>query len=288
MEFNQYIGIDWSGAKGPQLPGLQVAVCKDGTSAPELITNPKEGHWTRTILAEWLKVRIQNHGPILVGFDFAFAFPYCDKTEYFPKHDESPINLTDLWQTIENNCNSEKDFYGGQFFKFEKGRYANYFLYQTYKGDYFEPRKRITESFCRIPTSSVFKFVGPGQVGTGSIAGIRFLYEMTKHLGDNLSIWPFDQVLKQNSVCLEIFPSLFYKLADQNGKDWSQISVINHTLEYFGSDPITKLKIKRKDEADALISSAAIRHLSKDPHLWSPTKMTFEAKVYEGWIFGVS
>lgn len=107
-------------------------------------------------------------------------------------------------------------------------------------------------------------------------------------IANRLSIWPFDEKGNSKSVFLEIFPTLFYKMADQNTKEGHLNSVCNNTLEHFDSDAIDGLKIKSKDEADAIISSAAIRYLSKNPNLWRPTKMTREVREYEGWILGVS
>lgn len=34
--FDEFIGIDWSGAKGPTLPGIQIALAKPGEAAPIL------------------------------------------------------------------------------------------------------------------------------------------------------------------------------------------------------------------------------------------------------------
>jgi len=42
IEFDKFIGIDWSGAKGPKQPGLQVAVADACASAPKLILPPQE------------------------------------------------------------------------------------------------------------------------------------------------------------------------------------------------------------------------------------------------------
>ena len=50
--------------------------------------------------------------------------------------------------------------------------------------------------------------MGPGAVGTGSLAGMRVL----KILKKNYNIWPFDN-LKNNkkSVIVEIFPTLYFR-----------------------------------------------------------------------------
>ncbi len=49
-----FIGVDWSGAKGPNLPGLQVAFAEPGNKAPHLV-KPREGRWwNRHSFVQWL------------------------------------------------------------------------------------------------------------------------------------------------------------------------------------------------------------------------------------------
>ena len=48
------------------------------------------------------------------------------------------------------------------------------------------------------------------------------------------------------------------------------------------------IEINREDEADALVSAAALRLLSSDEELWSAPK-SFEAAIKaEGWILGLN
>ena len=52
-------------------------------------------------------------------------------------------------------------------------------------------------------------------MSTGSLAGMRLLHQLKQHLGERLSIWPFDDIAdgKTDLVLVEIFPSLyFYRL----------------------------------------------------------------------------
>ncbi len=48
--FDLFVGVDWSGARGPRLPGLQVAVCRPGNAPPLLLDRP----WTGRGLLDWL------------------------------------------------------------------------------------------------------------------------------------------------------------------------------------------------------------------------------------------
>ncbi|MDA0917269.1 MAG: hypothetical protein O2784_08140, partial [Proteobacteria bacterium] len=68
MEFNSYIGIDWSGDKNKYQKGISVAKCEGGNRAPYIILPPKK-YWTRTDLISWLINEISKE-KILVGIDF--------------------------------------------------------------------------------------------------------------------------------------------------------------------------------------------------------------------------
>ncbi|MTI84256.1 MAG: hypothetical protein FH756_10195 [Firmicutes bacterium] len=102
------------------------------------------------------------------------------------------------------------------------------------------------------------------------------------------TIWPFQDIQPNQSVFVEIFPRLYYVLADQDPKIWGELSTVNNVLAYFRSQPLTdNSKITSEDEADAIVSAAAIRHLASNYKTWQPPEMDNCARVHEGWIFGV-
>ena len=53
MEFDNFIGIDWSGDKSKFQKGISVAQCEMGNSAPKIIKS-NDQYWSRTTLFEWL------------------------------------------------------------------------------------------------------------------------------------------------------------------------------------------------------------------------------------------
>jgi hypothetical protein len=53
MEFDNFIGIDWSGDKSKFQKGISVAQCEMGNSAPKIIKSNNQ-YWSRTTLFEWL------------------------------------------------------------------------------------------------------------------------------------------------------------------------------------------------------------------------------------------
>lgn len=248
--FDRYIGIDWAGAIGPHLPGLQVAVCEPGRTNPELRSPDGGGNWSREQLFNWLIQQTRNT-KTLIGMDFAFTYPYLDHNAYFPGHARTPISAKNLWNLVDAECQGVPNFYGGPFFNHSDAPFAPYLCYQTYTGPLFDNgRSRRTERACReigLRPSSVFKCVGPGQVGTGSVAGMHFLHRISNHS----LIWPFDPLEEGKSAIVEIYPRLFYKLAEINdafGQEW------RHINEAFPN--------ATRDEQDALISAAALRHLA--------------------------
>lgn len=284
--FNRFIGIDWAGAENPGR-GIQVAQCFRGSACPEIVSNRESTNWRRREVLDWL-VQINNQGTrIVAGIDFAFAYPYCDERAYFPGHKDSPKSFKSLWKIIDSICNPG-DFYGGPFYK--PPPFCDYLLYQTYKGARYKGRLRLTDSLCSSNPASVFKCVGAESVGIGSIAGMRMLHYINTHLNKDFQIWPFEKENNGRSVIIEIYPRLFFKLADQNvSRGWSDLSLVNKVLEHFKSNPLprdTKV-IKSKDEIDAIISAAAIRHLAANPDIWNPPGLNECARLYEGWIFGV-
>lgn len=295
MNFHRFIAIDWSGADKPG-KSLQVAECFPGSSAPQIVVNQIDPgpNWNRTQILKWLAALVESGQKVLAGFDFAFAYPYCDQKAYFPEHPQSPRTAMSLWQEIDLICLTERDFYAGPFYKAKNAPFAEYLLYQTYPRQCYKERFRITEELCkkipRATPSSPFKCVGPGSVGIGSVAGMRQLHCVTHNLSKEFYIWPFEPLDDSRSAIVEIFPRLFFCLAQQNPQSWRDLKVVNQVLQNFGSDPLSASIAARnltEDQVDALISAVALRGLAGDPNIWQPQAMEACARNYEGWIFGL-
>jgi hypothetical protein len=141
-------------------------------------------------------------------------------------------------------------------------------------------RWRRTESLARhlykATPSSVCKGIGPDGVAMGSLAAMR----VAAHLHDALAIWPFSPA--KGSTLLEIFPRLYYQRAGEKGGAWRDAAAWQRVLAYYNAEAPTPTT---EDEADALVSAAALRLLAKDARQWQDID-TAAAKV-EGWIFGV-
>ena len=296
--FSSYVGIDWSGAKGKHHAGLQVAVAEVGATVPYRVCPPKNHQWSRQQIFEYLVACADNSSgkfPVLAGIDFAFAHPFNDKGGYFPGVFNSPKSAVNLWALIDEINQNQPDLYGGGMFS--HSHWGEYYLAPpTYQARHYLNRRRVTEIAAQAAGCSpsiTFKAVGPDNVCTGSLAGMRLLHKLKYHLGDRLSIWPFDTILagETNLVLVEIFPSLyFYRLGMVPAKKAAADPMfLNRALANYNSDGVSRNYTpmgKDADESDAIISAAALRYFSKGRAFDLPAAAQAIAS-FEGWIFGV-
>ncbi len=326
--FDLYIGIDWSGSKGKYQRGIAVSEAKSGKKAPypppELIEPPNgRARWSRTFIYEYLSEKIKHNQRILVGLDFAFAHPFfydCDQTKqelgksqqkgsskqrparlkcpaYYPKLSEGKALTSPqkLWAKIDS-LSPEANFYGGGVW--ENKSYSAYYCTHKRRGKLYHFRRRETEyvAMCmkngRCP-SITFKAIGPDDVGTGSMAGMRFLHSFVKEHGKKSAIWPFDtnKIKTAQIVFVEIFPTLYFRLGEiKKSSSKMDMEAMNQALRHYKSKALSKkIAINQNDgdAADALISAASIRSFaeSKDENYFSG--IDSKAATKEGWIFGV-
>ena len=286
--FDKYIGIDWSGAKGKNQPGLQIAIAHNGNAAPKLISPPVGKWWSRVQVLAWVAELIKDERS-LIGFDFAFAYAHADMGCYFPSTEIDLKSVLDLWSVVEDTCQGVEGLYGAPFYKRKDMPFHRHFLSPYGKGDLYQPRKRLTEINCQHITAPhpVTKCIGAANVGTGSLAGMRVLHRFQNDMNEDIAIWPFEKSLKK-SVAVEIFPRLYFKQAGVNPQNWRDKKTLNHVLKYFESQPLeVGWMPEREDEPDALISAAALRSLSLQPANWLAPEPYLQATDFEGWIFGV-
>lgn len=296
--FSHYVGIDWSGAKGKSHPGLQVAIAEPGTSAPSIVKPPRGVNWSRNELVDYLLVLAKNSNrgkPTLAGLDFAFAHPFSDFGQYFPGNKKSPKNVSSLWALVEEVNFNEVDLYGGAIFRHPV--WSDYYIAPpNYTGSKYQSRRRLTEvvagNLGQFP-SLTFKAVGPDNVSTGSLAGMRLLYQIKKRLGPKVMIWPFEMfnVDKTQLVLVEVFPSFYFAKIDMPSKNKAAAEsyFLSRALSKYNSegvDPNFISSCRDADDADAIISAAAIRYLSKFVGFNLPAEILQAAK-FEGWIYGV-
>ena len=264
LNFQRFVGIDWSGAEKDYRKKIAVAVCGNGDEDPEL--RDREG-WTRTQVFE--KILGEFATNTLIGIDFAFSYPHVDLGAYFPGDTRSPESPQALWALIDQGVHSGKDFYGRRFAHGWAKEY--YQLSEEMTGSKYEERFRVTDRMCHkrgAPAQSVFKLWGPGHVGTGTLAGMRVLHKLQVEYADRIAIWPFDEFQDKQTVIVEIYPRLFWET--------KHVPRPPSAIQGCALSP---------DEKAAWISATALRQFHKRPELWQPP-MTKEVLSQEGWIFG--
>jgi hypothetical protein len=274
--FDCFVGIDWSGDKKPRQKGLKVAVAYPGHAAPQLEPCPgNESGWSRNDLVKWIENRFQDRRA-LIGLDFAFGFPPARLTG----------NVVLDWEYVEKLCAPYPNFYGGAFFRPPACLHSHlinspWLPKQSYSADHLRMTDIVAKETIGARPQSVFNAVGPAQVGPSSISGMRALRSLRQSCGDRINIWPFGEVRPTGSVIVEIFPR-YYPLSRGKSARLSD-HVLNAALAAFDSDEVVQGP-KSEDEADALLSAAALRVLSSQQSLFQLPDPSIRS---QGWIFGV-
>jgi hypothetical protein len=284
MNFDSFIGIDWSGDKSKLQKGISVAKCKSGTNPPDII-KPKDKYWSRTALVEWLTKEIKNK-KTLIGFDFSFSYPFYDFFSYFPGIKDSPTSPYRLWERIDCLNNNIPNYYGGEIWNNKP--YCDFYNAPNLKGKFYKSRRRQTELYAKNKIHSpspTFNCVGPGAVGTGSLSGMRVLNK----LKTIINIWPFNfNITKKESIAIEIFPTYYFRYAGVKSekKIGYTLNRINEALHFYNCNSLPKNIIiggPDQDDADAIVSAAAMRFFCKNSLVWNVPNVSKK----EGWIFGV-
>ena len=295
--FSAFIGIDWSGARGPRQPGIQIAMARPGEAVPQTMLAADGRHWGREGVRDWLQQQASatSEAPLLVGIDFAFAHPFHDEGAYYPGLAGSPPDAAGLWQMVETVCGADPHLYGGAMFA-APGTGDYYLSPRNHAAPHYRSRRRQTELAARASArapSPTFKAIGADNVATGSMAGMRLIHALKAALGPRLAVWPFDAVTQARPagpamVLVEIFPSYYFHAAGMNPAKNAAAdpAFMSAALAAYGSAGVGSGYAPRgadADEADAIISAAALRWFAGQAGCWD----TPPAAAREGWILGV-
>ena len=286
MTFQAFVGIDWSGAKGNEQRGIQVALCSAGTAAPRLVP-PSDGVWSRLAVLDWM-IETSATTPMLAGLDFSFSFPFVDVGTYFPGLAESPAAAPDLWRLVDDVCAGEANLYAGAFVA--ASPWAAHFYTNCAKGVRFARRHKAVERACARKglghPESVFHLIGPKQVGRGSLAGMRFLAALRMR-SPKIRVWPFDPPQPGQSCVVEVFPRAFLAAGGHGPAKIRTAAELDRVLGGFGAAPSGLVGAVDDNVADAVVAAAALCAMAGDRALWRPAAMEARVRRTEGWIFGV-
>lgn len=209
--FDRYIAVDWSGAVS--LSGQRKKIWVADLCSGEVKLT---GGRTRKQVTDWLSSSdVLDGRAVLVGLDFAFSLPRWFIEERFHG------SVRELWShcSEDNVCAlfGSPPFWG-------RAKAANVPVAVCTERErvggepYRETEKRISARGRR--PGSVFKLVGPSQVGCGSLRGFATLVAL-KEAG--FAIWPFDAATARAVV--EIYPRMFYDATVKTNPDARRTSL---------------------------------------------------------------
>ena len=182
------LAVDWSGALAGserkiwlcEVDAQGVARLEDGRSRDALMAHVcDEGARDPRLVA---------------GFDFAFSFPVW----FVQAHGGEAAAV---WQTARGLGEEWLAAHVGPFW----GRVGR--ARRDPAREQFRRTERAVAARAGSQPSSVFKLVGAGQVGPGSVRGMPYLLALRDA---GFAIWPFDPVRADAPLAIEIWPRLCY------------------------------------------------------------------------------
>lgn len=286
--FDQFVGIDWSGSKAINTKSIALAVCEQGDGAPELLSKLR----SRSAVAEYILEFAKSDQRTLIGIDANFGYYH----KVGQKHFGTDYTAFDQWRMIDEHSKDDLNFYAGGFFN--HADYRDDFWQQGTKPDWFdaESLRRETEKQCIVDgyghPESPFKICYTKQVGKGGMAAMRVAHYLKQELGEEIAIWPFEKTDKAKIVMTEIYPRQFLMRSGYGTQKVKTAEDLNGVLPFFKSNTLNTTDNVTDHDTDALVSSAGLRYLcgmNKElpSNLISPQGMTEISRRCEGWIFGV-
>ena len=282
-EFESYVAIDWSGAKGRRHKGIAIAEARH--DAPPRLIRP--GHiWSRDEVLHWLLKRAARE-PTLFGFDFSFAPPIVERGEYLPGEPDLPKTAREFWAYVDATCDDE-DLGAASFLETAHRRHFYFGIADGVKADFMHFRQcdaRLNAQGGR-KTASAFDAIGAAQVAKASFSGMRLLHWLDGD--DRLAIWPMDPMPERGSAVAEIYTRIYLRRAGMTGTKLRTRADLNRALLGLGSRP-ARLSFEPNDhQTDALVTAAGMRALARtEPRAFAPEGLTPEIARTEGWTFGV-
>ena len=279
--FERFVAIDWSGARGPRYRGIAVAECARGRAAPRLVAPPDGRLWTRTLVADWILEGLAR-GPALIGFDMAFSLAFAKAG----RHLGAAASAFDLWRAVDDASAAQPDFLGGGYVD----RHGDDFWVRGARPPAYVEARRETELACAGEglgrPQSPYQLIGAKQVGRGALAGMRVLHHLRARAPGRIAVWPMEPPLSGRTVCVEIYPRLFLRLAGHGNAKVRTGADLDRCLRALGAEAAGVGEGFTGHDADALVSAAGLRGLAERDAVWAPSGLDPAARR-DGWIFGV-
>ncbi|MEM6811074.1 MAG: hypothetical protein AAF549_01260 [Pseudomonadota bacterium] len=284
LNFDQFIGIDWSGAKSPiNTKSIAYASTSRKTNSVTLFQQIRS---RQSVCDEILKIK----GRTLIGIDCNFGYAHQIVEQQLGKD----ADAYELWETVEAANKDHPNLFAGEFWSHPK--FGKYFWTEGKMPENFQMPKRTTEIRCADNgygnPESPFKLIGAKQVGKGGLAGMRLAFQLKKLMGDEIAIWPFDQNCGSAKIVMtEIYPRQFIMRAGMGKQKIRTTSDLNKVLKFFDAKKYSDQEFSDHD-SDAIISAAGLKFLCGNQreipeNIAHPQSMDKKAQSKEGWIFGV-
>lgn len=284
--FEQFVGIDWSGAKTPkQSYSVSLASCLAGHSCP----HPIKTKLSRDDVFNWIAQQIERGTSSLVGIDCNLGYAHSVLEAQLG----TGASYLQLWSEIETLCKGEPNFFAGPVW--QSSSLSDSFWTSGTQPDWFNLHalRRITEHKAVDQgfgnPESPFKLIGAKQVGKGGLAGMRVMHKLKLVYGDKVAIWPFEQHLVDSATVIisENFPRYFIRRAGFGNQKIRNMSELNAVLAFYDSGGFSEMLTLNDHLSDAIIASAGMRWLFAHENPLLICSLPPQAIQCEGWIFGV-
>jgi hypothetical protein len=280
-DFTSFVAIDWSGAKGKRHKGIAIAEAR-WDLPPRLV---RAGHiWSREDVVGWLLKRAAKE-PTLFGFDFSFAPPFSEGSEYLPGEAGIPKTAREFWAYVES-MSSDEDLGAASFLEQAHRRHFYFGIADGAKANFMRFRqcdRQLNRQGGR-KTASAFDAIGAAQVAKASFSGMRLLHR----IDGKVAIWPMEPIPASGSAVVEIYTRIYLRRAGMPGTKLRSRADLNRALAGLGSKPV-RLRFEPNDhQTDALITAAGMRALAnQEPRAFAPPGLTPHIARTEGWTFGI-
>lgn len=291
LNFDRFIGIDWSGAKSPvHTKSIAIAETLRGNNAPKLINPASHKYWSRSEVASYILNLLKKDERILIGIDANFGYA----AEVVAAQFGPQAIYQDLWREVDEASKDDLNFFSEKFWQ----QWPEYFWTDGKRPDHITLPRRVIENECGVAglgwPESPFKLIGPKQVGKGGLAAMRLAHYLKQSCGDQICIWPFEQEIVNSAkiIISEIYPRQFLKRSAHGNAKVKTLDDLNAALVYFNSAKMKAPNTISDHDTDALISAAGLRWLcgeggSVPAHISNPAALPVAKQKIEGWIFGV-
>lgn len=197
-----------------------------------------ESQSSREELVEHLVALARTDPRLVIGLDFAFAFP-----EWFARS-RGCTSARELWELVASEGESWLEHCSDPFW----GRPGRRRPDATPSCSAWRATESAQPPIRGVHPKSTFQIGGAGAVGTGSIRGMPFLATLRRA---GFSIWPFDD--PRLPIAVEIYPRLLTHAVTKSDRGARELHLRTHAADE--DERFVQLAVRSEDAFDALVSA---------------------------------